>query len=131
MEPFGRRVGCACVLIGIAALSTAHAAPPVASPVASATQADNSRSSGAAVAGFGVGVDRATLAALSGGSEVANHITINGSVSDTSTTYVRTGFNSIDGGAFGNAVGLPMVIQNSGNSVLIQNATIVNLQVQP
>jgi hypothetical protein len=39
--------------------------------------------------------------------------------------------NWIGGGAFGNAAGLPMVIQNSGNSVLIQNATVVNVQMQP
>jgi hypothetical protein len=26
---------------------------------------------------------------------------------------------------------LPIVIQNTGNSVLIQNATVVNVQMQP
>ena len=38
--------------------------------------------------------------------------------------------NSIDGGALANASGVPIVIQNSGANVLIQNATIINLQMR-
>jgi hypothetical protein len=38
--------------------------------------------------------------------------------------------NVISDGAFSGSVGLPMVIQNSGNNVLIQNATIVNVQLK-
>ena len=41
------------------------------------------------------------------------------------------GYNTIADGAFTGAVGVPMVIQNSGNNVLIQNATIINVQFQP
>ena len=38
-----------------------------------------------------------------------------------------TGSNFIGVGAFANSSGLPTVIQNSGNNVIIQNATILNL----
>ena len=46
--------------------------------------------------------------------------------------FVRTYVGQIvDERAFNGAAGVPMVIQNSGNNVLIQNATIVNVQFQP
>jgi hypothetical protein len=38
--------------------------------------------------------------------------------------------NVIAEGSFSGMVGLPVVVQNSGNGVLIQNATIINLQVK-
>jgi hypothetical protein len=41
-----------------------------------------------------------------------------------------TGNNFITNGAFSGANGMPTVIQNSGNNVLIQNATILNLKLQ-
>lgn len=41
-----------------------------------------------------------------------------------------TGGNSIDGGAFTNMNGIATVIQNSGNQVLIQNATVVDVIVK-
>ena len=36
--------------------------------------------------------------------------------------------NVIQGASFANASGMPTVIQNSGSNVLIQNATVINLQ---
>ncbi|HVX05379.1 MAG TPA: hypothetical protein VHA71_09735 [Rhodanobacteraceae bacterium] len=85
----------------------------------------------AVVPGLGTSVGNAELATLNGGTNTYDTITLNGTVSNTTTTDAITGSNEIGGGAFGNAVGFPMVIQNSGNSVLIQNATIVNVQMQP
>jgi hypothetical protein len=41
-----------------------------------------------------------------------------------------TGSNNITTGALAGATGFPTVVQNSGNNVIIQNATIINLQVQ-
>jgi hypothetical protein len=41
-----------------------------------------------------------------------------------------TGSNSIAAGSFANMSGLPLVVQNSGANVLIQNAVIINLQMQ-
>lgn len=52
----------------------------------------------------------------------------NGLLQDATATNVATGNNTIADGAFSNAVGLPIVIQNSGANVLIQNSTIVNVQ---
>jgi hypothetical protein len=41
-----------------------------------------------------------------------------------------TGSNTIDSDAFTNSHGLVNLIQNSGNNVIIQSATIVNLKMQ-
>jgi hypothetical protein len=71
------------------------------------------------------------LDSLRGGSDRPwSDMKLNGAVSDNSATSVVTGANIISDGAFSNASGLPMVIQNSGANVLIQNATIVNVQIQ-
>ena len=41
-----------------------------------------------------------------------------------------TGANVISEGAFTGTSGLPMVIQNSGNNVSIQNATVLNVSIK-
>ena len=82
-------------------------------------------------AGLGAGTDEAALEQARGGAaDVSNEARLNGYVTGNSATYVNTGANSIDGGAFANASGIPIVIQNSGANVLIQNATIINLQMR-
>ncbi|MFC5479055.1 hypothetical protein [Massilia suwonensis] len=55
---------------------------------------------------------------------------LNGDVANNSAVNVQTGSNSIDSGSFANMSGIPVVIQNSGANVLIQNATVINLQFQ-
>lgn len=75
-------------------------------------------------------LDDQDLEARRGGAEVVNDMKLNGIVSDNQAYNLVTGGNSISEGAFAGASGMPMVIQNSGNNVLIQNATIVNVQVQ-
>lgn len=81
--------------------------------------------------GLGAGTDEAALEQARGGAaDVSNEARLNGYVTGNSATYVNTGANSIDGGAFANASGIPIVIQNSGANVLIQNATIINLQMR-
>lgn len=55
---------------------------------------------------------------------------LNGDVANNSAINVQTGSNSIDTGSFANMSGIPVVIQNSGANVLIQNATVINLQFQ-
>ncbi|WP_426702903.1 hypothetical protein ACPPVV_07880 [Rhodanobacter sp. Col0626] len=81
--------------------------------------------------GIGQSVDPAALAGLSGGTDITERMTLNGTVTDNSADQVMTGSNAINSGSFNGAAGLPMVIQNTGNNVLIQNATIVNVQFQP
>jgi hypothetical protein len=71
------------------------------------------------------------LEGLRGGTETPwSDMKLNGTVSNNNATNVVTGANLITDGAFANANGLPMVIQNSGANVLIQNATIVNIQIK-
>jgi len=61
---------------------------------------------------------------------VVNDTKLNGDVANNSAFNVQTGSNTIDAGSFANMSGIPVVIQNSGANVLIQNATVINLQFQ-
>lgn len=84
--------------------------------------------------GYGTAIPVDTLKDMSGGSNVTNNInqqTLNGTMSDTEARDTVSGGNVVSGSAFGNSAGLPTVIQNSGNNVLIQNATIVNVRMNP
>ncbi|MET4567909.1 hypothetical protein [Rhodanobacter soli] len=81
--------------------------------------------------GWGRSADSRTLAMSSGGNEVSETIILNGTVANNTVDHVVTGSNAIGNGAFNGAAGVPMVIQNTGNGVLIQNATILNVQFQP
>jgi hypothetical protein len=78
----------------------------------------------------GTAMDSGTLDLYRAGAEVKNSIRPDGLVAGNAANNVITGMNSISEGAFVNASGLPIVIQNSGANVLIQNATIVNIQLQ-
>jgi hypothetical protein len=51
-------------------------------------------------------------------------------VADTSVTNASTGNNIVSEGSITNNAGLPIVVQNSGNGVVIQNTTILNLQLK-
>ena len=81
---------------------------------------------------FGNGVAPDRLDSYRGGSytEINNTSLSKGVVQDNTAVNVASGMNSISGGSFANASGLPIVIQNSGSNVLIQNSTIVNVQFQ-
>ena len=65
-----------------------------------------------------------------GGAAVASDMQLHGVVADNQVSDASTGSNLITQGALTGAAGLPMVIQNSGNNVLIQNATVINLQLK-
>lgn len=75
-------------------------------------------------------VDAKTLAAKRGGADVVNDMLLKGVVADNRASNVTTGSNAISDGSFSGMVGLPLVVQNTGNGVLIQNATIINVQVK-
>lgn len=64
-----------------------------------------------------------------GAQDTHNAMTLTGTTASNSATQVVTGTNAISAGAFAHMSGLPVVIQNSGANVLIQNALIVNLQM--
>lgn len=71
------------------------------------------------------------LQAYRGGFDtVHNDLRLQGTVTENSAVNVLSGNNAIADSAFANASGLPMVIQNSGSNVSIQNATVVNVQLQ-
>ena len=79
---------------------------------------------------LGAPVSTATLAEQRGGDEtnVINTIRINGQVTNNAAQDVVTGANDIQGGSFANSSGIMSVVQNTGANVLIQSATIVNVQ---
>lgn len=60
---------------------------------------------------------------------VFSEMQLSGTTANNSASGVATGTNAISAGAFANMSGLPVVIQNSGANVLIQNAVILNLQL--
>ena len=75
-------------------------------------------------------VSSATLAGYRGGASVTNsEMTLSGLTAGNTAVNVVTGTNTIGMGAFANMSGLPLVVQNSGANVLIQNAVILNLQM--
>lgn len=83
----------------------------------------------AAASKLGIPLVSGQLSDYRGGFDVVkNDMQLSGSVANNSAVNVMSGSNYIADGAFSNASGLPMVIQNSGSNVLIQNATIVNVQ---
>lgn len=118
-----------CVALDVVAAKAPGPAVPV--PVGGVTQAAAATPAKSAVDGLGVSVSGFALAQLRGGAQTTQTMTLNGTVDHNTDSQVTTGYNLIDGYAFSGAAGLPMVIQNSGNNVLIQNATIVNVQFQP
>ena len=81
------------------------------------------------VAGWGQPMVSGQLEDYRGGFDlVKNDMQLSGTVANNSAVNVLTGSNHIADGSFTNSSGFPMVIQNSGSNVLIQNATIINLQ---
>lgn len=79
---------------------------------------------------FGEAADADSLDDMRGGDGTSSSIVMNGNVADNRATNVVTGANTITDGAFANASGVPMVVQNTGANVLIQNATVINLQMR-
>ncbi len=76
-------------------------------------------------------VQEERLEQMRGGSDAPwSDMKLSGTVANNSAVNVITGSNIVTDSAFSNASGLPMVIQNSGANVLIQNATIVNVQIK-
>lgn len=79
-----------------------------------------------------VAINGDALDTFRGGAKVnvSNESFLHGAVSENQAYNLTTGSNLVTEGSFAGANGLSTVIQNSGNNVLIQNSTIVNLQVQ-
>jgi hypothetical protein len=116
----------ACAWAGGCGSLSAEPAQPAASPPAAVRGASAEK-----IAGLGASVGADVLAGMSGGADVSARISLDGTVGDNHADHVVTGSNAISSGSFQGAAGVPMVIQNTGNNVLIQNATIVNVQFRP
>jgi hypothetical protein len=79
---------------------------------------------------FSKPVDSAVLDNYRGGNQlVRNDMELSGVTADNTARNVTTGSNDISSGSFANMSGLPVVIQNTGANVLIQNAVILHLQM--
>jgi hypothetical protein len=116
-------IGSACMALG---MLLPFAAAAQSAPPGSDTTAEAER--GAAF--VAVPADEARLASYRGGADtVRNDMTLAGTTADNSARNVSTGDNTISAGSFANMNGLPVVIQNTGANVLIQNAVIVHLQM--
>ncbi|MDC8760968.1 hypothetical protein [Janthinobacterium fluminis] len=138
-----RYMGTAALMLAVADLAAAAVAPCVADdiavplpasvaalPVFAAAPPARVHLSGPAQEAS-VAVGQARLEYARGGADtVSNEARLSALVGGNAASNVRTGSNIIDGAAFTNVAGIPVVIQNSGANVLIQNATIVNLQLR-
>lgn len=85
------------------------------------------------VAGLGTAVDPDGLDGMRGGDGVELDLVENtarntGEVVDNHAENILSGSNTLSGDAFSSASGINTAIQNSGSNVLIQNATVVNVQ---
>jgi hypothetical protein len=108
---------------GAAERSPANAAPPA--------PAYPGVTSGVAFGTGGAAADDKLLARARGGSDQTVIDTkLAGTVAGNTATNVISGSNVIQGGSFANMSGIPIVVQNSGANVLIQNATVINLQLK-
>lgn len=99
---------------------------------ASANEAAQQTTTQDATGIFGIAaVDSEYLAISRGGAEVnLFDIKSDGVVGNNQASNLTTGNNWVTEGSFVGASGFSTVVQNSGNNVLIQNSTVINLQVK-
>lgn len=60
-----------------------------------------------------------------------NNMNLRATLTDNQASNTINGANIIDGGSFTQASGITSVIQNSGNNVIIQDSTILNVTIIP
>lgn len=110
----------------------ACAALPAAQAARPATGATTGDAAGTASARPGrvAAASPGELDGMRGAGVISAEATLSGTLAGNSAAQVATGNNVIQSGSFANASGLPVVIQNSGANVLIQNATVINLELK-
>lgn len=80
---------------------------------------------------LGAAVSEQTLSDNRGGyTQIINTNNLNAELYNNQANNNITGTNIVNGGSFANSSGFATIIQNSGNNVIIQNATILNLKLQ-
>lgn len=75
--------------------------------------------------------NESAMARIELGSVVINDQDVDGVVQGNVATGTTNGNNSISDNAFAGAAGFATAIQNTGNNVLIQNSTIINVSLDP
>ena len=123
---YGAAAAVACLLLWNGSASAQDAVEPSSEAAAAQPQAPD------ASAGLlgGRPLPSQELDGRRGGTSAQNDMRLDGVVGSNHASNLVTGANTISSGSFAGSAGLPMVIQNSGNNVLIQNATIVNVQIK-
>jgi hypothetical protein len=130
-----------CIAAGLTAAALAFPAASMAAQPDDGEHERNNACQGAAatpkqepeqaISQFGKAAQPAQLEHTRGGDGGAAIDTrLSGTVTGNTATNVATGANIIQSGSFANASGVPIVIQNTGANVLIQNATVINLQLK-
>ncbi len=109
------------MLIGLPLLAVAQAAPSVFA----GDRPDSERS--AVVSEMS---DDELDAQRAGNAAPSSEATLNATLQENTNTSSMTGTNSVSGSAFTGASGYFTVIQNSGNQVIIQDSTIINVTVE-
>jgi hypothetical protein len=79
-------------------------------------------------------LSEAELEAHSGGQatgfQVINDSVFNADISNNALDSGSTGDNAVNDSAFTNLSGLALIIQNSGNNVIIQNTTVIAITME-
>lgn len=127
--------GAFAILMGLAAGSALAIEQCDATTLALLGLSDPAVSSSGALAAsdavFGAPIGDARLAAQRGGQDlIVNEQRLKATLTDNAASNLTTGNNVITDGAFVGNNGIPMLIQNTGNNVVIQNATILNLNLK-
>lgn len=79
---------------------------------------------------FGSALADSVLQNLRGGTDTStSSLQLSGTTASNSAYEVTTGNNAIASGAFSGLSGIPLVVQNTGANVLIQNAMILNVRI--
>ena len=120
-----------CLWPGCAALAFALVLPAMAMAQSATGQTlEDTQSGKSGITQFNEPVSLVTLEDQRGGAQgMSSEMKLSGTTAGNLANEVVTGTNAISAGAFANMSGLPVVIQNSGANVLIQNAVILNLHM--
>ena len=112
------------LIIALALFVTASISPNALAAQGDSDSADLSE-------GFGAALPDSDLGAQRGGQDqYLNDMKLYAQLNDNKAISNVTGGNIVTQDAFAGAKGFATVIQNSGNNVIIQNATILNLRLQ-
>jgi hypothetical protein len=133
MHPSSTR--CAFLLAATLALAAGARAAAPDSPSPARAQPDQSALPGAdaerpASVATAPAADQLLETTRGGSERTTINTTLTGSVDGNTANHVNTGSNLIQQGSFANMAGIPIVVQNTGANVLIQNATTINLQLK-